>query len=80
MVYIRPSSPVATPTVVKPVGDSSSAPEQHSLAGDVIVNEFVITPETDRRRQDRRQGRKNRLFETRSGKDRRKSTTLSISI
>ncbi len=83
MVYIRPSAPVVTPTVVKPVGDSSHAPEEHSLASDAIVNEYVVKPETERRKQtqDRRQQRKDSLLETRAGRDRRRSNpSISVSI
>lgn len=82
MVYIRPSAPVTMPTTVKPVAGSSHEPEQHSLASDTVVNEFLITPAKDRRKQDRRQQRKDALLETRAGRDRRKSnkTTISISV
>lgn len=80
MVYIRPSAPVLNPTAIKPVGDSAHTPDENSLASDVLVSEFIVTPETDRRRQDRRQGRANRLYETRSGKDRRKASAVSVTI
>jgi len=83
MVYIRPSTPVVTPTAVKPVGESSHSSDEHSLASTTAVNEYVVTAETDRRkqRQDRRQQRKDALLETRAGRDRRKSySSISVSI
>ena len=83
MVYIRPSAPVSPPTAVKPVGESAYAPEEHSLASDVVVNEYLARPQVERRKQkdDRRQQRKDALLETRAGRDRRKSKpTISISI
>lgn len=83
MVYIRPSAPVVTPTVVKPVGESSHTSDEHPLASDAIVNEYVVKPETERRRQqnDRRQQRKDAMLETRAGRDRRKSKPfISVSI
>ena len=81
MVYIRPSMPVTAPSAVKPVGDSAHEPQEHSLAGDSIVNEYVAKPEADRRKQpDRRQQRKDALLETRSSRDRRKNNSISISI
>lgn len=83
MVYIRPSAPVVTPTVVKPVGESSHAPEEHSLASDAIVNEYLTKPQVERRKQqeDRRQQRKDALLETRAGRDRRKTNpSISVSI
>lgn len=83
MVYIRPSAPVVTPTAVKPVGESSNTSAEHPLASDSLVNEYVVTPQTERRKpgSDRRQQRKDALLETRAGKDRRKSkSSISISI
>jgi hypothetical protein len=83
MVYIRPSAPVITTTPVKPVGEPSHAPEEHSLASDTVINEFVVKPESERRRQnqDRRQQRKDALLETRAGRDRRKGNpSISVSI
>lgn len=83
MVYIRPSAPIVSPTAIKPVGDSAHAPDQHALASDTIVNEFIVSPETERRRQqqDRRQQRKDALLETRAGRDRRKSNpAISITV
>jgi hypothetical protein len=83
MVYIRPSAPIVTPTVVKPVGQSAHTPNEHSLASDSIVNEYLVKPETERRKQpqDRRQQRKDAILETRAGRDRRKSKpSISISI
>jgi hypothetical protein len=82
MVYIRPSAPVTSPTAVKPVGESAYQPKEHSLASDAIVNEYLITPQTERRKQqDRRQDRKDALLETRAGRDRRKvKTSISVSI
>lgn len=83
MVYIRPSVPVVTPTAIKPVGESKRTPDQQSLAGDVVVNEYVVKPETERRRQqeDRRQQRKDAMLETRAGRDRRKTKpSISVSI
>lgn len=83
MVYIRPGVPVVSPTAIKPVGESNHAPDDHSLANDVVVNEYVVKPETERRRQqeDRRQQRKDAMLETRAGRDRRKSKpSISVSI
>lgn len=83
MVYIRPSAPVVTPTVVKPVGESFHAPEEHSLASDVVVNEYLARPQIERRqqREDRRQQRKDAMLETRAGRDRRKTNpSISVSI
>ncbi|MET0357376.1 MAG: hypothetical protein ABW044_11390 [Cellvibrio sp.] len=82
MVYIRPSAPVATPTAVKPTGEVPAVNREHPLAADAPVDEFVLTPQTDRRKQkDRRQQRKDALFETRAKRDRRKSSsTISLSI
>ncbi len=82
MVYIRPSVPVITTTPVRPVGESVPAEAEHSLAGDVVVNEYLARPHVERRKQqDRRQERKDALLETRAGRDRRKSKpTISISI
>ncbi len=83
MVYIRPSVPVVIPTAIKPVGESNRAPDQQSLASDVVVNEYVVKPETERRRQqeDRRQQRKDAMLETRAGRDRRKTNpSISVSI
>jgi hypothetical protein len=83
MVYIRPSAPVATPTAVKPATGAPAVTGEHPLAGDSIPNEFVVTPQTDRRKSDsdRRQQRKGNLLETRSGRDRRKTNpAISISI
>lgn len=83
MVYIRPSAPVVAPTAIKPVGESNRAPDEHSLASDVIVNEYIVKPETERRRQqqDRRQQRKDALLETRAGRDRRKSNpAVSVTV
>ncbi len=83
MVYIRPSVPVAMPTVVKPVGESAHTPGEHPLASDSIVNEYSARPQVERRQQkeDRRQQRKDSLLETRAGRDRRKSKpSISISI
>ncbi len=82
MVYIRPSAPVIAPTAVKPVAESSHTPEEHSLAADTIVNEYLARPHVERRKQeDRRQQRKDSLLETRAGRDRRKSNpSISVSI
>ena len=84
MVYIRPSVPVISPLIaVKPVGEAAHAHEEHTLAGDVVVSEYLVRPQFERRRQkeDRRQQRKNALLETRAGRDRRKSKpSISISI
>ena len=83
MVYIRPSVPVITSMPVKPVGESVHANEEHTLARDVVVNEYLGRPQVERRKQreDRRQQRKDALLETRAGRDRRKSKpTISISI
>jgi hypothetical protein len=83
MVYIRPSAPVATSTAVKPATSTPPITGEHPLAGDSIPNEFVVTPQTDRRKSgsDRRQQRKGNLLETRSGRDRRKTNpSISISI
>ena len=83
MVYIRPSAPVVTPTSVKPTGEAPPINREHPLAADAPVDEFVLTPETDRRKQkeDRRQQRKDALFETRAKRDRRKSSSsISLSI
>jgi len=83
MVYIRPSAPVTTSTAVKPLSESSNIAHEHPLASDSVVNEYVVTPQTERRKpgSDRRQERKDSLLETRAGKDRRKSkSSISISI
>jgi hypothetical protein len=83
MVYIRPSAPVVTPTVVKPVGEPSHTSAEHPLASDSIVNEHLARPQVERRKQqdDRRQQRKDALLETRAGRDRRKSNpSISVSI
>jgi hypothetical protein len=83
MVYIRPSVPVVIPTAVKPVGEPNRAPDEHSLAGDAIVNEYLVKPQVERRKQqdDRRQQRKDAMLETRAGRDRRKSNpSISVSI
>jgi hypothetical protein len=83
MVYIRPSVPVITSTPVRPVGESVQAEAEHSLASDVVVNEYLARPQVERRRQrdDRRQERKDAMLETRAGRDRRKSKpSISISI
>ena len=84
MVYIRPSAPIISPVVaVKPVGEAAHAHEDHSLANDVVVNEYLARPQIERRRkkEDRRQQRKNALLETRAGRDRRKNKpSISISI
>jgi len=83
MVYIRPSAPVITPTVVKPVNESSHMPDEQSLASDVVVNEYLARPQVERRKQqeDRRQQRKDALLETRAGRDRRKTNpSISVSI
>ncbi len=83
MVYIRPSAPVMTPTVVKPVGEPANTPDEHSLAADAIVNEYLVKPQVERRKQqeDRRQQRKDAMLETRAGRDRRKSNpSISVSI
>ena len=63
------------------MGDSAQASQEHSLASDTLVSEFVVQPETDRRKQqDRRQQRKDALLETRGSRDRRKNNSISISI
>jgi hypothetical protein len=81
MVYIRPSAPVIAPTAIKPLAESSHAPEEHSLAADTVVNEHLARPQVERRKQDRRQQRKDALLETRAGRDRRKSSpSISVSI
>lgn len=83
MVYIRPSTPVITPTVVKPVGEPANMPNEHPLASDAIVNEHLARPQVERRKQqdDRRQQRKDAMLETRAGRDRRKSNpSISVSI
>lgn len=83
MVYIRPSVPVISSTPVRPVGESVQAQAEHSLASDVVVNEYLARPQVERRKQqdDRRQERKDAMLETRAGRDRRKSKpTISISI
>jgi len=82
MVYIRPSTPVVTPTAVKPTGDVPPVNREHPLAADAPVDEYVVTPQTDRRKQkDRREQRKDALFETRAKRDRRKSgSSISLSI
>ncbi len=83
MVYIRPSVPVITSTPVRPVGESVQAEAEHSLASDVVVNEYLARPQVERRRQrdDRRQERKDAMLETRAGRDRRKSKpSISVSI
>jgi hypothetical protein len=83
MVYIRPSVPVITATPVRPVGESVHANEEHTLARDMVVNEYLARPQVERRKQrdDRRQQRKDALLETRAGRDRRKNKpTISISI
>ncbi|RYY76573.1 MAG: hypothetical protein EOO52_03455 [Gammaproteobacteria bacterium] len=80
MVYIRPSTPVVTPTSVKPAGEVPAINREHPLAADAPVDEFVLTPQTERRKQkDRREQRKDALFETRAKRDRRKSSS-SISL
>jgi len=81
MVYIRPSAPVVTSTAIKPVGELNRAPEEHSLASDVVVNEHLARPQVERRKQqdDRRQQRKDSLLETRAGRDRRK-TNPAVSV
>lgn len=83
MVYIRPSAPVVTPTVVKPVNESAHQPDEQSMAADAIVNEYLARPQVERRKQqdDRRQQRKDAMLETRAGRDRRKSKpSISVSI
>lgn len=83
MVYIRPSVPVVAPTVVKPVAEPNRAPDEDSLASDVIVSEYLARPQVERRKQqdDRRQQRKDAMLETRAGRDRRKSNpSISVSI
>ena len=81
MVYIRPSAPVIASTAVKPVAESSHGSEEHSLAADTVVNEYLARPQVERRKQDRRQQRKDSLLETRAGRDRRKSSpSISVSI
>jgi hypothetical protein len=83
MVYIRPSAPVATATAVKPATGTPPVTGEHPLAGDSLPVEYKVTPQTERRRadSDRRQARKGKLLETRSGRDRRKSSpAISISI
>jgi hypothetical protein len=82
MVYIRPSSPVLTPTTVKPTGEAPAINREHPLAADAPVDEFVLTPQTERRKQkDRREQRKDALFETRAKRDRRKSSSsINLSI
>ncbi len=83
MVYIRPSAPVATPTAIKPATGTPPVTGEHPLAGDSVPVEYVVTPQTERRKSDsdRRQQRKGNLLETRTGRDRRKSNpAISISI
>ncbi len=83
MVYIRPSVPVVTTPVVKPVGEPKRAADEHSLASDAVVNEYLTKPQVERRKQqdDRRQSRKDAMLETRAGRDRRKSKpSISVSI
>lgn len=82
MVYIRPSSPVVTPSVVKPTGEAPPINREHPLAADAPVDEYVVTPQTERRKnKDRRQQRKDALYETRAKRDRRKSSSsISVSI
>jgi len=83
MVYIRPSVPVIATTVIKPVRELAHAHEEHSLENDVIVNEYLARPQSERRKKqdDRRQERKDAMLETRAGRDRRKSKpSISVSI
>jgi hypothetical protein len=83
MVYIRPSAPVVTPTVVKPIHESAHKPDEQSMAADTIVNEYLARPQVERRKQqdDRRQQRKDAMLETRAGRDRRKTNpSISVSI
>jgi hypothetical protein len=83
MVYIRPSASVVMSTAIKPVAELTPAHEEHSLASDVVVNEYLARPQLERRQQkeDRRQQRKDALLETRAGRDRRKSKpSISVSI
>lgn len=88
MVYIRPSSPVVTPTAIKPLAESPHAPEEDSTTNDDAVSQYGVRPEAvkpvvERRKQDqdRRKHRKDSLLETRAGRDRRKSSvSISISI
>jgi hypothetical protein len=82
MVYIRPSVPVAPSTPLKPVGEPVPAQDQ-GQANNPIVNEYIVKPETERRRQqqDRRQQKRDALLETRAGRDRRKNkSVISVSV
>lgn len=82
MVYIRPSIPVAPSTPLKPVGEPLPAQDQNH-ANNPIVNEYLVKPETERRRQqqDRRQQKRDALLETRAGRDRRKNkSVISVSV
>ena len=90
MVYIRPSMPVISPSTVKPMGDSTGQSpgyqpqpqsQQPQAAPQEPASEYVVTSDTDRRKNpDRRAQRKDAMLETRTGKDRRKSNSISISI
>ena len=83
MVYIRPSAPVMTTTVVKPVSESPHSPDEDSVTSDTTISELLVKPVVERRgqSQDRRQQRKDSMLETRAGRDRRKSTqSISVSI
>jgi response regulator RpfG family c-di-GMP phosphodiesterase len=83
MVYIRPSAPLIATTPVRSVTGLAHTPEEHSLENDVIVNEYLSKPQSERRKQqdDRRQQRKDALLETRAGRDRRKGKpSISVSI
>ena len=80
MVYIRPSSQLTTTQPVKPISGSQNAADQHQMANDPIVSEYIpgVHPER-RKKQERRQAKKGALLETRAG-DRRKSDKPFISV
>jgi hypothetical protein len=83
MVYIRHIAPIVAPSVLRTVGEPVPVSAEHSVASDVVENEYLARPQVERRKQkdDRRQQRKDALLETRAGRDRRKSKpTISISI
>lgn len=80
MVYIRPSTQLASTPSVKSVSASPVAASQHDVVNDPIVSEYIAGVHPERRKKDeRRQEKKGAMLETRAG-DRRKADKPSISI
>lgn len=83
MFYIRPPSRIAIPAAVKPIGTHDAVKEEDLAVSRTSDAPPLAVPTVERRKhRDRRKSARDPLLETRTnkGKDRRQTTTPSISI